>query len=373
MRFIKPIQYMLVLCTACVSAQEKIYTTSDGVKFKIETVLSNLEIPWTIVFDKAGTMYFTERPGRVQMLPKGATQPTLIATIDEVRHRGEGGLMGLALHPNFESNGLLYLSYTLEFQGESANRVVRYRLRNGSLSDKKEIGPVLPGSSVHNGCRIKFGPDGKLYVTAGDAAERSIAQDKDSFGGKILRMNDDGSIPTDNPFPRSYVLAVGIRNAQGIAWHPESKVMFQTEHGPSGFDGPGGGDEVNIIEAGKNYGWPVIHHQERKAGMESPLLEYSPAIAPASAMFYSGDVFPKFKNNFFFGGLRGTRIQRVMLDPANPRTVVKHEPLILGDFRRIRDVVEGPDGFIYFSTSNRDGRAQPFDTDDRILRIVPVN
>jgi len=149
--------------------------------------------------------------------------------------------------------------------------------------------------------------------------------------------------------------------------------MFQTEHGPSGFDGPGGGDEVNIIEAGKNYGWPVIHHQDRNVGMESPLLEYSPAVAPASAMFYSGDVFPKFKNNFFFGGLRGTRIHRVMLDPANPRTVLKHEPLILGDFRRIRDVVEGPDGFIYFSTSNRDGRAQPFDTDDRILRIVPVN
>ncbi|MCI0557588.1 MAG: PQQ-dependent sugar dehydrogenase [Nitrososphaera sp.] len=354
------------------SGQEQTYTTSDGVRFKVETVLSNLEIPWSIAFDKVGNLYFTERPGRLQVLKAGATQPTLIADLDQVRHRGEGGLMGLALHPEFESNGLLYVSYTFEDGGDIANRVVRYRLRNGALSDFKGIGPVLPGSSVHNGCRIKFGPDGKLYVTAGDAANRTIAQDRNSLGGKILRMNDDGSVPTDNPAAGSYIYALGFRNPQGIAWHPDAKLMFETEHGPSGFDGPGGGDEVNIVEAGKNYGWPAIHHREQREGMESPLLEYTPAIAPASAAFYSGKAFPRFKNNFFFGCLRGTRIQRIVLDPENPRSVLSEESLLPGDYRRIREVVVGPDGYIYFSTSNQDGRARPFDNDDRILRIVPV-
>jgi len=356
-----------------VVAQEKMYTTSDGVRFSIETVLTNLEIPWSIVFDNAGNMFFTERPGRLQVLKKRAASPTLIATIEEVRHRGEGGLMGLALHPNFASNGFLYLSYTFEHGGDPANRIVRYRLTADRLTERKEIGPILPGSNVHNGCRIKFGPDGKLYATAGDGAERSIAQDMNSLGGKILRMTEDGAIPSDNPYSNSYIYVSGVRNPQGITWHPVSQQMFETEHGPSGFDGPGGGDEVNIIEAGKNYGWPIIHHTDRKPGMESPLLEYTPAVAPASAMFYSGTVFPRFKNNLFFGGLRGARIQRIVLDTANPRKVVREEPLMLGDFRRIRDVVEGPDGFIYFSTSNQDGRARPFDNDDRILRIVPVH
>lgn len=363
---------ILSLVGNCLFAQDKVYTTSDGVKYKVETVLSNLEIPWSIVFDQAETMYFTERPGRLQMLRKGEIKPALIAEIDEVRHRGEGGLMGLALHPNFQSNRWLYLSYTFSGSAGLANRVVRYQLKEGKLTDRKDIVSFLPGSSVHNGCRIRFGPDGKLYITTGDAAERSIAQEMNSLGGKILRLNDDGSIPQDNPFPRSPIFALGFRNPQGIDWHPPTGVLFETEHGPSGFDGPGGGDEVNVVERGKNYGWPVIHHNQTKQGMESPLLEYTPAVAPASGTFYRGGAFPQFKNNFFFGCLRGQRIQRVVVDESNPRKVLLEEPLLLNEFRRIREVAEGPDGSIYFSTSNRDGRARPFDNDDRILRLVPV-
>jgi len=145
--------------------------------------------------------------------------------------------------------------------------------------------------------------------------------------------------------------------------------MFQTEHGPSGFDGPGGGDEFNFVEKGKNYGWPVIHHTQMREGMESPLLEYTPACAPASGSFYRGSVFPQFKGNFFFGCLRGERIIRVVLDKQR---VVSQEDLLSGKYGRIRDVAEGPDGFIYFSTSNRDGRGNPASDDDRILRLVPV-
>jgi glucose/arabinose dehydrogenase len=151
-------------------------------------------------------------------------------------------------------------------------------------------------------------------------------------------------------------------------WQPESNLMFQTEHGPSGFDGPQGGDEVNIVEKGKNYGWPTIHHTQSRAGMESPLLEYTPACAPASGMFYRGSQFPKFKGNFMFGCLRGEMIIRVVL---NGRTVVSHEGFVK-DYGRIRDVAEGPDGFLYFSTSNRDGRGKPAEDDDRIMRLVPA-
>lgn len=348
-----------------------IFSTSDGVKFQVEKVLGNLEIPWSIVFGPDGEMYFTERSGKLSVLRPGKQQADLIAEIPDVIHQGEGGLMGLALHPRFKSNRLLYVSYTFRFKGGLANKVDRFELKNGRLEGRKTIVPYLPGSSVHNGCRLKFGPDGKLYVSTGDAADREIAQDPSSLGGKILRLNDDGTIPPDNPSPGSALYALGFRNPQGIDWHPVSGLLFETEHGPSGFDGPGGGDEVNIVDPGRNYGWPVIHHREKKEGYESPLLEYTPAVAPASGMFYRGTAFPQFRNNFFFGCLRGTRIQRVILDPGNPRLVKSEESLLNGEFGRIREVAEGPDGAIYFSTSNT-SRGRPTRDDDRILRIVPT-
>ncbi|GJQ21875.1 MAG: hypothetical protein HBSIN02_22300 [Bacteroidia bacterium] len=316
-------------------------------------------------------MYFTERSGKLSVLRPGKQQADLIAEIPDVIHQGEGGLMGLALHPQFKANRLLYISYTFRLKAGLANKVDRFELRNGRLQGRKTIVPYLPGSSVHNGCRLKFGPDGKLYVTTGDAADREIAQDPGSLGGKILRLNDDGSIPADNPSPGSPLYALGFRNPQGIDWHPLSGLLFETEHGPSGFDGPGGGDEVNIVDPGRNYGWPVIHHREMKEGYESPLLEYTPAVAPASGMFYRGTAFPGFRNSFFFGCLRGARIQRVVLDPGNPRIVKFEESLLKGEFGRIREVAEGPDGFIYFSTSNT-SRGRPAKDDDRILRIVPI-
>jgi glucose/arabinose dehydrogenase len=222
--------------------------------------------------------------------------------------------------------------------------------------------------------RCDFGPDGKLYISAGDSTDWELAQKQDSLAGKILRVNDDGTIPPDNPFinqknVRPEIWATGVRNPQGLAWQPDSNLLFETEHGPSGFDGPGGGDEVNIIEKGKNYGWPVIHHRDTKEGMESPLLEYTPAVAPASGMFYKGTVFPDFKGNFFFGNLRGETIIRVIL---NGRNMVAQERLLEDKLGRIREVAEGPDGFIYFSTSNRDGRGSPAETDDRVMRMVPA-
>jgi len=341
--------------------------------FKVETVVGNLEVPWSIVWAPDGRMIFTERPGRVRVFENGKLAPQPLYTVPDVEPRGESGLMSIALHPQFSSNHFLYLSYAYAASGQQV-RVVRFRETPGGLVDRKVIIENIPAAQFHAGCRLRFGPDGKLYITTGDATDRELAQQLNSLAGKILRVNDDGTVPRDNPFvgradARPEIWAYGSRNSQGIDFQPGSNLLFETEHGPSGFDGPGGGDEVNIIERAKNYGWPVIHHQATRAGMESPLLEYTPACAPGSGAFYRGSVLPQFKGNFFFGCLRGVRLIRVVLDG---RRVVSQENLLESKYGRIRDVAEGPDGFIYFSTSNRDGRGTPASDDDRIMRLVPV-
>jgi len=345
----------------------------EQVSFRVETVAGNLEVPWSIVWAPDGRMFFTERVGRVRIYENGKLRPAPLFTVPDVEPSGESGLMSIALHPQFASNQLLYLSYV--YRGENQNvRVVRYREAETGLTDPKLIIENIPAAQFHAGCRLRFGSDNKLYITTGDATRRDLAQRLDSLAGKILRVNDDGTVPTDNPFvgqqnARPEIWSLGHRNPQGIDWQPGTNLLFETEHGPSGFDGPGGGDEVNIVEKGKNYGWPVIHHTQTHAGMEGPLLEYTPACAPASGMFYRGAAFPQFRGNFFFGCLRGTRMNRVVLDG---RRVVTQENLIQGRYGRIRDVAEGPDGYLYFSTSNQDGRGSPAADDDRIIRLVPV-
>jgi glucose/arabinose dehydrogenase len=341
--------------------------------FKVETVVGNLEVPWSIVWAPDGRMIFTERPGRVRVFQNGKLQSQPLFVVPDVESRGEAGLMSVALHPQFASNRWIYLSYAYSADGLQV-RVVRFRETPNGFSERKVIIENIPAASAHAGCRLRFGPDGKLYITTGDATDRNLAQQLNSVAGKILRLNDDGTIPSDNPFvgrsdARTEIFAYGSRNAQGIDFQPGTNLLFETEHGPSGFDGPGGGDEVNIIDRGKNYGWPVIHHKQTRAGMEAPLLEYTPACAPASGMFYHGSQLPQFKGNFFFGCLRGTKIIRVVLDG---RRVVSEENLLDAKYGRIRDIAEGPDGFIYFSTSNRDGRGRPTSDDDRIMRLVPV-
>lgn len=350
-------------------------STNDGaIKFRVETVAENLQVPWSIVFTPDNRIIFTERPGRVRLIENGRLRAEPLAVIEDVEARSESGLMSLALHPQFSSNRLLYLAYAYNQGGEQFVRVVRVKETGTGLVDRKLIIEGIPAAPNHAGCRLRFGPDGKLYVTTGDATDRNLAQQMDSLAGKTLRLNDDGTVPADNPFVgqqnvRPEIWSTGHRNAQGLDWQPGTDLMFQTEHGPSGFDGPGGGDEVNIVERGKNYGWPTIHHKETRAGLEAPLLEYTPAVAPASGMFYRGQAFPQFRGNYFFGGLRGQTIIRVVLDG---RRVISQERLLDRQFGRIRDIAEGPDGAIYFSTSNHDGRGTPASNDDRILKLVPV-
>jgi aldose sugar dehydrogenase len=348
---------------------------NDGqsVRFRVELVASNLEVPWAIAFAPDARIFVTERPGRVRVIENGKLRPEPVATIKDVEQTGESGLMDLTLHPQFTGNRFLYLAYAYRGDGQRV-RVVRYRETGNGLADSQVIIEDIPAARYHAGTRARFGPDGKLYITTGDATDRQLAQRLDSLAGKTLRLNEDGGVPPDNPFnnqpnARAEIWSYGHRNAQGLAWQPGTGLQFQTEHGPSGFDGPGGGDEVNIVERGKNYGWPVIHHSQIQAGMEAPLLEYTPAVAPASAMFYQGSAFPQFNGNFFFGDLRGETIIRVVLDS---RRVVSQERILERQYGRIREVAQGVDGAIYFSTSNRDGRGKPAGDDDRILRVVPA-
>ena len=355
------------------SAPQAETQSQSQVNFRVETVVGGLEVPWSIAWAPDGRMFFTERPGRIRVFANGQLRPQPLHTVADVEASGESGLMSLALHPQFASNHFLYLAYGYKSNGEFV-RVVRFRETESGLLDQKVIIESIPSAEFHAGCRIGFGPHGKLYITTGDATERGLAQQLNSLAGKTLRLNDDGTVLQDNPFvgqpnARPEIWSHGHRNAQGMDWQPGTNVMFQTEHGPSGFDGPGGGDEVNIVERGKNYGWPTIHHRQTRSGLEAPLLEYTPAVAPASGMFYRGAAFPQFRGNFFFGCLRGERIIRVVLDG---RRVVSQENLLEGKYGRIRDVAEGPDGAIYFSTSNRDGRGKPASDDDRIVRLIPV-
>ena len=345
----------------------------QSARFRVETVAVGLEVPWAFAWLPSGEMLVTERKGRVRMIVGSQLRPQPVFVVPDVEPSGESGLMDISVHPEFAKNGFLYLAYAYNSDGKRV-KVMRYKYVEGAFTEPKMIIENVPGSPNHAGMRARFGPDIKLYVTTGDSTDWKLAQDNNSLAGKTLRLNDDGTVPRDNPFVgkpgyRPEIWSTGHRNAQGIAWQ-HGGPMFQTEHGPTGFEGKGSGaDEVNIVEKGKNYGWPEIWGKTTRAGMVPPLLEYSPACAPASAAFYYGTVFPDLNGSFLFGCLRGERIVRVQL---SGRTVLGQQNILEGKVGRIREVAQGPEGFIYFSTSNRDGRGRPSVDDDRIMRLVPA-
>ena len=356
----------VVVALACNAAPAedsgKTKRTQGAASSRTTEIARGLEVPWAIAFAPDGRILVTERPGRLRVISGGKLQPAPLFTFPDVSSSSEEGLMGLALHPDFKTTRLLYVCYATERDGQTIDEVVRYRETGTTLVEPKTIVTGIPAARYHAGCRLKFGPDRKLYISTGDATDGRIAQDLNSLDGKILRVNDDGSFPDDNPFPKSPVFSYGHRNPQGIDWDPKSGLLFSTEHGPSGFDGGFGGDELNIVEKGLNYGWPVIHHMKKKEGMIAPLLEFTPACAPASAVFW--------RNDLYFGCLRGQRVQHIAIDATNRRRVSGQERLFTR-YGRIREVAVGPDGALYFSTSNRDGRGDAGDADDRIMRYAP--
>lgn len=354
----------------------KAFVPTEANAFRVETVTEGLEVPWSIEFLPDGSMLVTERPGRLRIIREGQLEPQPIPGLPAIAARGEGGLMDIALHPKFEENQWLYLSYTVSGGGGALQtRVSRFRLTEQGLTEQLNIFPGVPGTAgaTHFGSRLEFGQDGTLYITLGERGDPNQAQDLQNLNGKTLRFNDDGTIPDSNPYigrsdARPEIFSFGHRNAQGIAIHPETGLVFQTEHGPSGYDGAQGGDEINVVEAGKNYGWPNISYDQQAPGQLPPLVLYEEAIAPAGATFYTAEVFPEWQNDFFFANLRDQSLIRIVF---NGIEVVGQEKLLRRQYGRLRDVKQGPDGFLYIATSDNDTYGAGRAGGDRIIRLVP--
>lgn len=322
-------------------------------------------VPWSIVFTGKDRVLVTERDGNIRVIENGKLRSEPLMKVAEVTSKGEEGLMGMALDPAYSSNRYIYICYAYTDGNTLKDKIVRLIDNEKNISFDKDILTNIPAATYHAGCRLKFGPDNKLYATTGDGGDKNLAQDLNSLAGKILRLNSDGTIPNDNPYPNSYVFSYGHRNPQGIDWDSKG-AMYSTEHGPSGFDGKPGGDELNKIIKGANYGWPLVSHDGKEEGSVSPLLTYTPAVAPASLLNYSGKLFAEYTGSLFFGGLRGEGLFRVFTKEENLTT----EELKIGDLGRIREVVESPSGEIWFSTSNRDGRGKTRNGDDKIYRLI---
>jgi glucose/arabinose dehydrogenase len=361
--------FALALTIGCraTAAQE----SSPPRALSIETFITGLDTPWAIDFAPDGRIFVTERAGRVRVIEQGKLRPDPWLTL-EVAATGEAGLMGLAVDPQFAKNRYIYVAHTYR-SGAFAMRNRLVRLRDVPKTGQGVVDKILidhiPGANNHDGGRVRFGPDGKLYWTTGDAQTTSLSQDIKSLAGKILRLNADGSIPADNPFANSYVYSYGHRNPQGLAWQPGSGRLLATEHGPSGFQGCCR-DEVNLIEAGKNYGWPLARGDESAPGMVAPLIHAgtSETWAPGGMTFVSQG---NWTGSLLFTGLRGQTLYRLQFAPGTADLTGKIERHFYRQYGRLRDIAEGPDKALYLLTSNRDGRGNPAADDDRILRLIP--
>ncbi|MBI1300470.1 MAG: PQQ-dependent sugar dehydrogenase [Alphaproteobacteria bacterium] len=337
-------------------------------KIEIQTTIiaSGLEFPWGLDFLPNGDILITEREGRLRIIRNGTLDPNPIQGLpDNIYVAGQGGLLDVTIDPDFEQNQFIYFSYVGKGEGGAGTEVARAKLNGNKLENVDVIFKVSPKTEGQNhyGSRLIFADDGTLYITTGDRYSfMEEAQNPENHLGTIIRINPDGSVPTDNPFAnhetyRPEIYAYGIRNAQGISIHPETRQIWYHEHGPRG------GDEINILRAGANYGWPEITYgidysglpissKTEALGMEQPVLYWDPSIAPSGMVFYTGDKFPKWKNHLFVGALAGTHLRKIELDGEK---VINQEKL-LEDYGRIRDVKVGPDGFLYVLVDSHDGQ-----------------
>jgi glucose/arabinose dehydrogenase len=338
---------------------------SEEHSFRVVELVRGLEQPWALAFLPDGRMLVTEKAGRLRLVKDNKLDPQPVAGLPEVTVHGQGGLMDVALHPKFAENGLLYVSYAARGADGVGTEVARGRLAGHQLENVQVIFRQRPKGSrgQHFGARLVFDRQGFLYITLGDRGEMARAQKPDDHAGSVVRLHDDGRVPKDNPFagqpgwkPEKYTL--GNRNQQGAALHPVTGTLWTHEHGPQG------GDEVNVIRAGANYGWPVITYGVNygigtrigegtaKPGMEQPLHKWVPSIAPSGMAFYMGDRFPKWRGDLFVGALRAELLVRLKLDGEK---IVHEERLLKGALGRIRDVRAGPDGLIYLLTDESRG------------------
>ncbi|MDP1570035.1 MAG: PQQ-dependent sugar dehydrogenase [Vicinamibacterales bacterium] len=350
--------------------------------YRVTTVVDGLMNPWSIAFLPGGDMLVTEKPGRLRIVRNGTLLPNAVEGVPAVQSEGQGGLLEVVPHPQFATNRLLYLSYSKPGVGDrTANTaVIRGRFENDRLTNVEEIFESVAQGRGHYGCKLVFDGKGYLFITLGDRQvpptgnlEAHPAQDLSNHHGVTVRIHDDGRVPADNPFvgregALPTIWSYGHRNAQGMAIHPDTGDLWQNEHGPQG------GDELNLVQPGKNYGWPVvgygvnytsgtaIHAGTHREGMEPPVHVWVPSIGISGMMIYTGDRFPQWKGNIFVGGMAGEQLARLTLDGQR----VVNEETLVQRMGRIRDIRQGPDGLIYLAIDNRQGRTSP------ILRLEPA-
>ena len=347
------------------SADDDPVFDSEKVRFRVVTLVRGLDHPWGITFLPGGDMLVTERPGRLLRVDGRALEKRPVRGLPPIAAVGQGGLLDVALHPGFDTNGLVYLSLAGAGDDGVGTEVARGRLVDDALEDVEIIFRALPksGGGRHFGSRLLFDTDGRLLITLGDRGDRPRAQDLGDHAGSIIRVEDDGGMPADNPFTETAgakpeIYTYGNRNVQGIALDPESGRVWAHEHGPQG------GDEVNILAPGRNYGWPIITYGRNyvigtkigegthKEGMEQPIHQWTPSIAPSGMAVYTGDKFPRWRGNLLVGALKFRLLARLEVQEGR----IVHEERLLEDvLGRIRDVRTGPDGYIYLLTDQGDG------------------
>jgi glucose/arabinose dehydrogenase len=355
---------LLLVTSAVLAAESPIHSQKHA--FRVVTLVQKLEHPWSLAFLPDGRILLTERPGRLRIVSGDfKLDPKPVEGVPRVAAVGQGGLFDVALHPQYADNGWVYLAYSGQGDGGWSTELMRARLDGQRLTQPQLLFRLEPKTTtgLHFGGRIVFDRQGYVYLTLGDRGERERAQRLDDHAGSVIRLHDDGRVPADNPFvkragakPEKFTL--GNRNMQGAALHPRTGELWTHEHGPQG------GDEINVIRAGRNYGWPVITYGvnyglgtkigegTHKPGMEQPLYKWVPSIAPSGMAFYEGDKFAGWRGNLLVGALKDEMLVRLELDGEK---VVKEERLIKGAIGRIRDVRVGPDGYVYLLTDESNG------------------
>jgi len=352
---------------------ERGFGPAGAVPVRAERVAAGLEVPWGIAFLPGGDALVTERPGRVRLLRGGALEAAPVATVD-VAEAGEGGLLGIAADPRFATNRRFYLYATVAKDGRVVNRLTRWVLADDERSARQDrvLLDDIAAASYHDGGRIRFGPDGMLYVGTGDAGKPTSAQDARGPNGKILRISPEGEVPRDNPTSGSAVYLSGLRNVEAFDWLDAGTLVI-ADHGPSGELGRRGGDRVLVARAGENLGWPDAWRCDAPKGLRPPPLAFVEAVPPGGGSVYRGDAVPEWKGSFVVGTLRSRHLHRIVLDAE--RRLVTHETYFQGDppegLGRVREVVQGPDGALWVTTSNCDGRGTCPPEKDVIVRIVP--
>lgn len=350
------------------------YGPVGTVEIRTETVVTGLEVPWSIVFLPNGDALVTERPGRLRLVTDIYNNPELVpqpVISVEIPSTSEGGLMGIELHPDFENNRMFYLCVTVSENGELINRIDRWQLSEDGTNAQREsiIYNEIIAASIHNGGRIKFGPDGMLYIGTGDAGDPDLSQNPQSPNGKLLRLTPEGKVPDNNPEPGNPVFLSGIRNTQGWAWPDENdaNTVWLVDHGPSGEMGRTGHDEVNLAYAGDNLGWPTIYGCQEQESLKAPVLSWVDAVPPGGAEIYTGNAIPEWQGNLIMGTLRSRHLHRVILEDGR---VEQHEVYLQNEYGRLREVIMGGDDELYVTTSNCDGRGTCPEKQDKIIRIT---